>query len=437
VFALRIGLSERVAGLAAGAYAGSPGFVFFDSQFAYESLALPLALAALFVVAYCTAGSRSLGPWVAAALLLAALVATHHITSYGLLALLLLWTSFALVRLGVSRHVVVAGGMTLMLGLAVVGWLALVAGETLPYLEPVVTSRLEQFWLVVTLQSSPRAVFQSYTGETAHPVEQVVSLLATGLFTLGIVCGAYVVLRRYRSAPVLLALAALAIALPVTTALRFVSSFSELASRFANFSFLAVCVMVALSLVWALSSARFGRTAAALTVAGLTVIVLGGIQTGWGPTYRIMPGEYRVAADSQSIEAEGLAAATWVSKNLGPKNRVTADRINSLLLGAYAGQTTVLKDERDEPLSPLFFAAQWGTEEARLLSSARVEYLVVDMRLSQELPAFGVYFEEGEPETFNHQAPMDTRALTKFRSVPGVNAIYDSGNITIYSVRRP
>src|SRR5438552_4512474 len=47
----RVSGSARVAGIATLLYMGNPGFLFFDTQFAYESLALPLASLVLFALA--------------------------------------------------------------------------------------------------------------------------------------------------------------------------------------------------------------------------------------------------------------------------------------------------------------------------------------------------------------------------------------------------
>src|SRR5262249_40521287 len=86
--------SEQVAGLATLLYMSNPNFVFFDGMFAYESLALPLAVFVLFVVARraSATGGQRMGLNLVVWLGLGAVVITHHLTSFILVAFLLLWT---------------------------------------------------------------------------------------------------------------------------------------------------------------------------------------------------------------------------------------------------------------------------------------------------------------------------------------------------------
>jgi hypothetical protein len=58
----------------------------------------------------------------------------------------------------------------------------------------------------------------------------------------------------------------------------------------------------------------------------------------------------------------------------------------------------------------------------------------MDMRLTTAVPLVGYYYEQGEPNTFAYQAPLDPAALNKFRTVPDVSLVYDSGDLQIYDV---
>ena len=81
--------SERLASIAALIYLANPNFLFFDAEFSYESLALPLAVATLALVGVALQSRRGAGrrPLTALAALVGCAVApTHHITSYALLA---------------------------------------------------------------------------------------------------------------------------------------------------------------------------------------------------------------------------------------------------------------------------------------------------------------------------------------------------------------
>jgi hypothetical protein len=138
-----------------------------------------------------------------------------------------------------------------------------------------------------------------------------------------------------------------------------------------------------------------------------------------------------VAADTRSIESQGIAAAEWTKLNLGTDNRIAADRINRILGATYGQQrpVTVLNDKVD--VSPIFYAPKVTPEEVKLIERLQLRYLVVDYRLTKSRPAFGVYFEVDKPKT-----PMPASSLAKFDGLSNVNRIFDSGDIAIYDVSK-
>lgn len=436
VFFSRLGASERVAGLGVAVYAGSPGFVFFDSQFAYESLAIPLALVALSLVAALRQGRPRPVLALTAALVLAALVVTHHSTSYALLGIFGLWTASSLVLRRPPEETRVLAVNTASFGLMIVGWMLVAAPETMTYLWPIVSSRTQELLNVLTGQSVFRPAFQTYTGEIAPMPERFVAMGAALIVTVAIGIGAWRVYREWRYSAAVGALTLLALALPANFVLRFVSTLSEVANRFANVAYIGVGLVVALALVWLLARPRYVGRPVPLVVAVLVVLTAGGVQMGWGPTFRVMPGEYRVSADAHSVERQGLSAARWAHERLGPDNRITADRINRLLLGSYGRQDAVTKTDDGDLLSPIFFATSLDTAERFLIAQGEIDYVLVDRRLNQELPVVGVYFEEGELNSFNHRIPIGLANLNKFGRTPQVSRIYDGGDISIYDVRR-
>lgn len=93
-----ISQSSRVAGIGAALYMANPNFLFFDAQFAYESLALPLTLMILFVLARWqrTPMGRRAGLGLIAALGVLAVVVTHHVTAYMLTAILIVWAAIGI-----------------------------------------------------------------------------------------------------------------------------------------------------------------------------------------------------------------------------------------------------------------------------------------------------------------------------------------------------
>jgi hypothetical protein len=60
-----------------------------------------------------------------------------------------------------------------------------------------------------------------------------------------------------------------------------------------------------------------------------------------------------------------------------------------------------------------------------------VRYVLVDLRLSQSLPADGKYFPI-DPNAGKYRHPLPVADLTKFSQLPGFARVYDGGNIVIY-----
>lgn len=136
----RISDSSRIGLLSVAIFAASPAFIFFDSYFAYESFALPLAASALTAVLLSDGTSRRTARGLLGVALALALtvVATHHITSWVLAGCFFVFGLAAIWAQGwaasISRRLIVAGAAT---AIAVGLWLVFVAPYTVDYVSPV------------------------------------------------------------------------------------------------------------------------------------------------------------------------------------------------------------------------------------------------------------------------------------------------------------
>lgn len=148
-----------------------------------------------------------------------------------------------------------------------------------------------------------------------------------------------------------------------------------------------------------------------------------------------MPGPFQVGGDIRSIEPEGIQAAIWAGSRLDSNNRVATDATNQLLMGTLGDQYIVTQEVSGIDVSPVFFSLHLGPSELSILKSAQVDYLVVDLRLAQNLPIQGIYFYQDETDAYHHMSPIPRKALTKFSTIPEVDRIFDSGNIVIYNMK--
>lgn len=502
--------SMPIAGLASLLYMANPNYVFFGSQFAYESLALPLAALTLFIVIRRTDAPKGrFGFNLAEVLAIAAVTVSHHITSYMAIALLVLWTGVHLVKShrteieqqlrrlvrwyagetiaeprpdnegqGIGNklgrlvrwyageqqdqrpagkaarqapgfpmwrgkkppdpHVddpslKSPGSAALLAVLMALFWLVTVGPMVLSYVGPHLVGGVDEMLRLMTGEATTRQLFVS-AGQLAplwmrvNGVASVILILATLPF------GLLYVWRRRRANTVVLALAIAALAYPASLALRLTQRGAETSNRLSEFVFVALALVLALGVVQPLLSRGAGLVRRGIFTALATVLFVGGVTVGW-PYWGILPGPYLVGADPRSIEPQSLAAADWAKDKLGPNQRVAADRTNGLLLGSFGQQFVATALSTRVSTYRIFFAPEIGEAEREIISQAGIQYVLVDSRLSTALPQVGFYYERGEPDTMNHKVPMDPSLLDKFDRTPGVNRIFDSGDIVIYDVR--
>lgn len=426
--------SQRLAGIATALYLCHPHYSFFNAQFAYESVALPLAVVVLLLLARRSQIDAPLR-WrygLLAGLLIVVVSVTHHATAYVLLLLMLLWTATALLsgRLGApQRH----PGWFLLLALGVnIFWLATVSTVTIEYLEPHLLKTMNGILNLIAGEERHRQLFRSERGEVAPLLERLSGIGSAVLVTFGLPLGLWRSWRFRRSEALIVVLAIMALGYPASLGMRITGAGWEVAARAAASLFIGVGCILAFT-VEALGRLRRGRLWMALCVPATLVIFAGGVVAGWSPSSRL-PRPYVVADLPRSIEPQGKRAAEWMLAYLGPGNRVATDRTNTVLMGSYGEQRTVTDLQDRVTISPIFLAKQLGSYERSLIARGQIRYLEVDRRISTAMPNDGHYYESWERITHPYDAPIPISTLEKFDTIPQVDRIFDSGDLRIYDV---
>lgn len=207
------------------------------------------------------------------------------------------------------------------------------------------------------------------------------------------------------------------------------ASGTEHAARALNYLFIPIAYVFAIGAVVLLG--RVARRPPA--VVGITVlaglIMVSGITSGW-PTHwqRLPPDRVLVSGYESGVEPESVAAAYWSQGLLATGSRIAADENNLTLMGPY-GQHFMLRG-----VGALYYTTEFSDEDRGFVEYDKVQYFVVDYRLSQQLPVSGEYFPD-DPLAFQHTRPLPIEALTKFERIDGAHRVFDSGNIVIYDVR--
>jgi hypothetical protein len=441
--------SSRIAATACLVYMGSSGYVLFDSQFAYESLAVVL-LALVFLIEADTATRRD-PVRVSLALMLPvlfALAVTHHMTAYfaGFYLVVLAGLEY---RRPQARSLPIAMAAVSAVALVAI-WSWFIGNPATEYLGPVVQRGAAEFLRVIEGGPSTRQYFVASDGSRTPMWLQLGGMASVIIVALGLTTGflrslslASATLGRSGWAALidfcccrwsnsrLVLLTLLTLVWPVSIGLRLTASGWEIGNRMGSFVFIGVGIVMAISIMcfWR-RTPQWWRALA--TGGALTIVFVGGVITGWGvPAVR---GSYKVAGDGLSIEPMGIDAAVWTRAWLGQGNRFATDRSNRLLVATYGRQDVVTGLYNEIDTSYVFYAPALSDGELAEIRNGDIDYLLVDLRLSTATPFLGSYFEPGEPEEI-HETPLKPEALLKFDHVDGVSRVFDDGWIVIFDVR--
>jgi hypothetical protein len=428
--ALTVNPSRWGASLAVVLYAVSPQFYFFNSQFAYQTMALTLGLGGLFLLrrAQLAEGSTAFRFFCAAILVLIATVITHHVTSWVVLAFLLAWTVVA--PRGQRKFLASA---TAVMAISAILWTDDILNRLAAYLGPIAAAVLQEAKLFFSGSATP--VFGG-SGAAATPMWERVVLIFYSLACAcaAVICGWTLLSRAFRQRNRMLGLlGALSLTYPITLAAHFIPSAGDLGIRASTF----LCLPLALScsLVFrpkprADKPVRRRHRLVVVVLLGLVVgTYMGGVMLGVGADWNVLPGPYLVSAEARTQDPETLAAVRWAAAHLPAGSRVVADRIPADLLAAQARLWPVMAPEHGLEAAQLYFADGWGPEQTAIVKGLHLGYLYVDQRLADSLPRDGFYFYPGESPTLRRITAAD---LTKFSHVPGLRVVYHHGPVTIY-----
>ena len=438
--------SSRAGGLAVAVYALSPQFVWFNSQFSYQTLALPLALGAISLIGRARDADEPLPLLGGATVCLLGVALTHHLTSFLTVTFLIVWT---LAERGEARIRVAYGAMA---GLSATVLWAIVQRSTLEqYFGPMIDDLASELGGGVRRQA-----FQDSAGTATPLMDRVLLLTYAGALTLTVMALFFLTVRWQRRRehdlyywnPQLLVMG-LSLAIPVLLAARVVPKGVEIFTRSSSFLFLPLSFVVVNYMGrldwWHMGRlpdrppqqfgpepTRHGRLWHLVGSVLASVVFLGGYVLGSGPAWARLPGSYLPAADSRSMDAETLAAVKWAGESLPPGSRIGADRVSAVLLAADARLWPVYEGLNGVKTPELYVPYQWGMDETDKANALKIRYLYVDERMADSLPPFGYYFASGEVD----QGKKFTAAqLTKFDKVPGIKTVYRHGPVSIYDLK--
>lgn len=423
--------SPRAASIAVLLYAANPAYLYFEAQFSYESLALPLAVTA--VALGMSLGSnqslRSIPLAVAATLVIGATIVTHHVTAYTMTAMLLLFGGLIWVCEPQARPTARA-----LLGLGAISaagaaaWAVFVAPDTWHYLTSNIGPTLETIPNFLSGHSGVRAPFAKSPLPT--PVyEDVAGLLSVVLALAALAAGSWLVRRERRSRGQMAGSIVLGALYFVSLPLQLLqeSTATPIAPRIWEVSFIGLAPLAAIAATWLINRRRLlGRSAAILSI---FIMLMGGAVIRSGENIRF-PGAYIPSGGPRAVTPDTIAAARWLLQGYGPDRVVMADVTLSSVFGAYALAKPASYQNFGYRPWRVFFASTLTAAAQYELNRSGTEFVIVDQRITRYRPFGGYYFSPSEPG--NHFTVVPEQDIAKFNTSPFFQRVYDNGNIIIY-----
>jgi hypothetical protein len=420
----------RIAAIAVLVYAANPAFMYFDAQFSYESLALPLAVAALALILRGGDTPQPIIANLAIGFLLLATLLTHHITSIIVGPLILIFGVSMLTprsERGAIRRRALAWSLTACVGTA--AWIVFVAPDTWHYLAPDIQSTLRTVPDFLFGKVHARAPF----GKSPLPVpryEQLVGLASVALAFLFMVAGIVLARRRGILKGPLIVCALLGCLYFASLPLQLLQAVSAapIAPRIWETSFIGLAPLAAIALHWLTGRRRRAGMACAISCA--IVLVMGGATIRSGPNIRL-PGPYVPSSGPLAATPDVVQAARWLLRHYGPERRVMGDQTVTSVFGAYAEAVPETYQNFGYRPWRVFVSAQVTPAGEYELDRSQTQFVVVDRRIANHAPFGGYYFSPSEPRAPSGGIPAQD--LEKFAQTPGFRRVYSGGNIVIYS----
>ena len=456
--------SRRAGAVVALVYSLNSSFMYFDTEFAYESLAMPMFLLCLGCLAQAhraavnAARQRneyapdrrseerlpggSVAAWTAAAAILGMGAAPiHHLTAIILFLVLAVVAAVTMVtaRRGRVPWTVAwaSGSVFVAVGGATASWLTVVAPDTFSYLSPYLGGSLGQLLRLFTNHGGSRTLFQASTEPVYERIAAFTVPAITGVLTLAaIVSWRRLPAQERQRQPMRCALGFFGLLYFPSILFIMVQFGAEGARRTWGFTYIGLAVALTPLIVMAADRIR-DLDRRRCVVAGAATLLLacdaliGNVAAGMNGIYRF-PGPFTFGSDARSFSPELDSMSAWFQTNIGVGVRVISDRYTDLSL---------VRDADARPAAPsrgfatydLYFDA--GPPSAYLrheLETSNYTYLIVDKRMATQRPAVGVFFEPDEPFAFGAKNPVTPENLARYENDPWTTAVYESDSYVIY-----
>ena len=456
-----LGLNGRTASIIAILYGLNSSFLYFDTQYGYESMAITLVIWTL--VSYVRAirsWRRQHGvAWIALTVTLSAgTVVTHHLSTFTLvLVMTLIALAMSVPWLARAENwastAIVAWSLTLTTASMAAAWFRFVAPTTWSYLSPFLGEGLSELMQVARGSGGARQLF----GASLSPWWEQKSAYLIPVLAIILAAGGLLLIRAQiregrlpsgRRRALMIAFSLLGVVYFPSTIFILSPAGAEGARRSWAFTWIGLCILGGPAVVWMLDWIQYRlrqwqaiSLSCALMVM-LAVALVGGTAAGLDASYRL-PGPFLYGSDTRSITPELLAVSRWFSGRFGAGNNIVTDRYTGLIFGSFGLQNPAAASA-GFPIYNLYLAKPGATIKPAFLlfdlSLSDYTYLIVDQHMAYELPQLGLYFTTNDPASMlrpQGSKPVFFGRLEKFSALDWMVKVFQSDNYSIYRLNLP
>jgi hypothetical protein len=458
IYSIVLALSgnSRASAVAAIIYGISPQFQFFDSQFAYESLAVPFLIwsLALLLQAQCSDDRRCARALLSASAFLgASCVVTHHVTSYVLAGTLIL-IGLSQFVMGERRSALSSLGVGALVSLFAIGWVLLTNAPVVAYLDyfprtafnavgPIFDKLLDRTTTVAgppTATATGTATRTLFAGSTL-PMYEHYAAFAVQVLAFGATAVAAWRTRSRRSGA-MFALALLAATYFLLLPLRLNLAGEQGAGRVATYQWIGIAAVIGVGLVgepWpksvryrARKGQHMGRNVLfrPLSLVLAAVVLLGGLVGNYGASVDAgfqFPGAFQLgSSDGRDTPLEAVKLAERFLATDGPGRTVVSDAATERIFETYAYTRPA---SGNLPEWEFFLAVYYSSAELQQLAyDNHVNAIVIDDRVIEDSESLGF------PPNF--ETPITTVDLARLASFKWVRVAFRTTHYEVLTVLR-
>lgn len=439
MFLKEVSLNERIAAIGTFIYATNPLYVYFHSQYSYESVGIFLGICLLYLISKKSFGEKPIYYSITIIIILATLTITHHLSSLMIfLFIILLMIAVRYENYRIKSYPSFHTKITFLTGAFIFIWMTYVATAVIGYLYNHFIDNIKKIFELSLFGGSKMDISSASLNAAQLPTYEWIidsRIYAPLLILLSIIGIVFVYKYENRNA----FLYAMIIYGPILYILSLgliLTSGQELALRTWGFSYIGLSLMSAITIDKLIGCSKpiIKNFTQISSFSAIILILIGGISIGDKPIHRFPDLLSPKLLGSGSMTTDVFRSAEWFEHNFGRYNNMSGDRTTSSIFTYYGGQNADIQGSWK-----IFFPDKMDKNVSNFIKRYKIDYIIVDRRINKSLAEDGFYFgKEKQSEyyimRYGSMIPLPKERIEKFDYSKNIYDIYDNSNIVIYKI---